>query len=136
MKADTSSKSLMRGWPGLPYVVMIAAAATVAVLIALVAAQTYPAAIVVVLSWTIVAAVAVIGSLAEAARDRLAATILVVWFVTAPVAWFFIRFPLEKSIVTYERLVFGLVGVLGLARLLRSKPNVEPGSQLPKSGLS
>ncbi len=36
-------------------------------------------------------------------------TILLIWFVTTPVASFFIRYPSEKSIITYDRAVFFIV---------------------------
>src|SRR5262245_65977056 len=127
MRADASNNSLMRGRPGLPLLVAIAAAATIVALITLVSAQIYPAATIFILLWAAVAAVAVIGSMDQAARSRAPARILAVWFVTAPVAWVFIRVPIEKAILTYERLVDALVGVFALGRPLRSTRSVAPG---------
>ncbi len=34
---------------------------------------------------------------------------LLVWFVTTPILSFFVRYPLEKSIITYDRAVIGLL---------------------------
>src|SRR5258705_10953932 len=43
-------------------------------------------------------------------------TILVVWFVASPVASFFIRFPYDKSVITFNRAVFALIAGLLLIR--------------------
>jgi hypothetical protein len=118
MTADAFNTSVTHRRLGLQYLLVVAAAASVAALIILVSVQLYGAAIILVLSWATAAIVAAVGTIGETARSRLAAMILVVWFATTPVAWFFIRFPPEKSIVTYERLVFGLVGLLGFSRLV------------------
>src|ERR1044071_5370907 len=54
-------------------------------------------------------AVGIAGSIAAAATVE---TILLVWFVTTPVASFLIRYPLDRSVITFNRIVFGfLVGV-------------------------
>jgi O-antigen ligase len=36
-------------------------------------------------------------------------SVLITWFVTTPLAYFYIRFPVDKSILTYDRAVFALV---------------------------
>ena len=36
-------------------------------------------------------------------------SILITWFATTPLAYFYIRFPVDKSIITYDRAVFALV---------------------------
>src|SRR5262245_1150756 len=36
-------------------------------------------------------------------------TVLLTWFATTPVASFYLRFPLDRSIITYDRLVFFLL---------------------------
>lgn len=38
-------------------------------------------------------------------------TVLVVWFATTPLASFYVRFPIDRSILTYNRVVIGLVVV-------------------------
>src|SRR5215510_4265002 len=46
-------------------------------------------------------------------------TLLVAWFVTTPLLSFYIRFPTDRSILTYNRLVFGLLVVALLVRQTR-----------------
>src|SRR5262249_48269761 len=118
------------------YLVICAAAASTGALIPLVSVQMYPAAVLLVLLWVVAAILCVIRSLDQAANARFAATVLVAWFATTPVAWFFVRFPLEKSIVTYERLVFALVGLLAVGRWFLGKSDVAaPGpGRLERSG--
>jgi O-antigen ligase len=41
-------------------------------------------------------------------------TVLVTWFATTPLASFYLRFPLDRSIITYDRLVFFLLVLLML----------------------
>lgn len=42
-------------------------------------------------------------------------TVLLAWFVTTPLASFYLRFPIDRSIITFDRVVFGfLVAVLFL----------------------
>lgn len=54
-------------------------------------------------------AVGIAGSIATAATIE---TLLLVWFVTTPVASFLIRYPLDRSVITFNRVVFGfLVGI-------------------------
>jgi len=48
-------------------------------------------------------------------------SILVVWFVASPVASFFIRFPYDKSVITFNRLVFALIAGLLLIRTLTGR---------------
>src|ERR1051325_3989938 len=36
-------------------------------------------------------------------------SVLLTWFVTTPIAYFYIRFPVDKSIITYDRAVFALI---------------------------
>lgn len=36
-------------------------------------------------------------------------SLLITWFVTTPIAYFYIRFPVDKSVITYDRAVFALV---------------------------
>jgi hypothetical protein len=119
MAAHASTNTVVRRRPGLMYLIMMAAAASVAACIALVSARMYAPLTGLTMLWGLAAAVAAVGSMDEAARSRMAAVTLVIWFATTPVAWFFVRFPFEKSIITYERLVFGLVGLLSLSRFMR-----------------
>jgi hypothetical protein len=107
---------------------MMAAVASIAASIGLVSARMYAPVTVLTLLWGLAALVAAIGSMDDAARSKTAAVTLVIWFATTPVAWFFIRFPFEKSIVTYERLVFGLVGLLSLSRFMRWRSRAAPGT--------
>ncbi|HYV02973.1 MAG TPA: hypothetical protein VFB82_00205, partial [Blastocatellia bacterium] len=43
-------------------------------------------------------------------------TIIVIWFAASPVASFYVRFPYDKSILTFNRAVFLLIAVLVLIR--------------------
>src|SRR4030095_2636416 len=43
-------------------------------------------------------------------------TIILVWFATTPLASFYVRFPTDRSIVTYNRLVFALVVIMLLVK--------------------
>jgi hypothetical protein len=61
--------------------------------------------------------------------DVSVSTILVAWFAATPIASFFIRFPYDKSIITFNRGVFALIGVL-----LLIKTRTEPGSSAIASG--
>jgi hypothetical protein len=49
--------------------------------------------------------------------DVSVSTILVAWFVATPIASFFIRFPYDKSIITFNRGVFALIAGLLLIRI-------------------
>jgi O-antigen ligase len=120
--AANASNTLQRRSPSLTILVIGAASASIAVLAALVCAQMYAQATVLVLAWGVVALVAAIGSIDDALRSKIAADTLVIWFATAPVAWYFIRFPFAKSIITYERLVFGLVGFIAIGSLMEWLP--------------
>ena len=51
-------------------------------------------------------------------------TIIVTWFAASPVASFYVRFPYDKSILTFNRAVFLLIAVLVL---IRSKGAVRSG---------
>ena len=49
-------------------------------------------------------------------------TVLLGWFATTPIVSFFLRYPLDRSIITYDRVVFGfLVAML----LLESRPALK-----------
>jgi hypothetical protein len=135
MTANASGESVVRQSPRLIYLLVAAAAASVSGLIVLVSARIYWAAVILVLAWCIVAVGLAVTVMHDRLRRRIAAKILIAWFATAPFAWFFIRFPAQKSIVTYERLVFGLVALLALLgtrrgsiRLLRLKDEVQTGN--------
>ncbi len=39
-------------------------------------------------------------------------TLLLAWFITTPLASFYLRFPTDRSIITYSRVVFGLLVVM------------------------
>ncbi len=49
--------------------------------------------------------------------------VLLAWFATTPLASFYLRFPLDRSIITYNRVVFGLLVVMLFieARLVLSR---------------
>ncbi|MFP5262439.1 MAG: O-antigen ligase family protein [Blastocatellia bacterium] len=57
-----------------------------------------------------------------------AESILITWFATTPLAYFYIRFPIDKSIITYDRAVFALVAVIILGRSVRSGPRAGAAS--------
>ncbi|HVG21759.1 MAG TPA: hypothetical protein VNI02_22175, partial [Blastocatellia bacterium] len=66
------------------------------------------------------AAAAAILSVAFILSARLSVeSVLITWFATTPLAYFYIRFPVDKSIITYDRAVFALIVVMLLARLRR-----------------
>ena len=46
--------------------------------------------------------------------------VLVGWFVTTPLASFYLRVPLERSIITYDRVVFGLMIVMLILKWRRA----------------
>jgi hypothetical protein len=56
-------------------------------------------------------------------------TILVAWFAATPIASFFIRFPYDKSIITFNRGVFALIGGL---LLIRTKTEPESSAKASK----
>lgn len=47
-------------------------------------------------------------------------TLLIVWFATTPLLSFYIRFPTDRSILTYNRVVFGLLIVALIAKQTRA----------------
>jgi O-antigen ligase len=58
-------------------------------------------------------------------------SILIAWFITTPVASFFVRYPLEKSIITYDRAVVGLVIIMLLWKYrVRSRENHGAQNQI------
>ncbi|HYL98911.1 MAG TPA: O-antigen ligase family protein [Blastocatellia bacterium] len=73
-----------------------------------------------------------IATVLVAARGRLrenthflAFILLLVWFVTTPIASFYVRYPEERSLVTYDRLMVSALVVLLLLTYVRPvRPNV------------
>jgi O-antigen ligase len=115
--AANATNTLGRRRPGLPFLVVSAACATTVALLWLVPARMYAPATVLALGWGLAALVSAIGSIDDTLRNKVAANSLLFWFATAPFAWYFIRFPFAKSIVTFERLVFGVVGFIAIGSL-------------------
>src|SRR5215471_6570340 len=37
--------------------------------------------------------------------------LLLFWFATSPIASYYLRFPIERSIITYDRVVFGSIAI-------------------------
>ena len=56
-------------------------------------------------------------------------TVLVVWFVTAPLASFYVRFPIDRSILTYNRVVIALAVVMVLLNSVYKGVLTETGSE-------
>ncbi|HKA23043.1 MAG TPA: O-antigen ligase family protein [Blastocatellia bacterium] len=60
-------------------------------------------------------------------------TVMLAWFVTTPVASFYLRYPLDRSIITYDRLIFFLLLLLMLigtrSIFFDSFPDVRAKSQ-------
>lgn len=56
-------------------------------------------------------------------------TVLVTWFATTPLASFYVRFPTDRSILTYNRLVFALVVVMLLVKSGYTALAKEPASE-------
>jgi hypothetical protein len=48
-------------------------------------------------------------------------SILITWFVTTPLAYFYIRFPVDKSIITYDRAIFALILLMLLWKSYRAR---------------
>ena len=46
-------------------------------------------------------------------------SVLIFWFATAPLASFYVRFPLDKSIITYNRAIIALVVIMLLVKPLK-----------------
>src|SRR5215471_2781543 len=125
--AATNTNALARSRPALTILVAAAASASIAILAGLVSARMYAPATILVLLWGLVAFVATIGSIDDTIRNRIAANTLLIWFAAAPVAWYFIRFPFAKSIVTFERLVFGLVAFIAVGSMIGWPPRYYHG---------
>lgn len=60
--------------------------------------------------------------------------ILLGWFATTPIASFFIRYPLDRSIVTYNRLVFGLLVLVLLLEWRAELRESAPAAAFSSSG--
>ncbi len=50
-------------------------------------------------------------------------SLLVFWFFTSPVASFYLRYPLERSIITYDRAMITLAAIVALFKWLDEKPS-------------
>lgn len=74
-------------------------------------------------------ATAALGAAVLVAGPISVQTVLVTWFATAPLASFYFRFPVDRSIVTYNRLVFALVVVMLLVKTGYSALTTEPASE-------
>ncbi|HEX8186141.1 MAG TPA: O-antigen ligase family protein [Blastocatellia bacterium] len=66
-------------------------------------------------------------------------SILITWFVTTPLAYFYIRFPVGKSLITYDRAVFALVVLMlvwNMRRVSRARDSEisDRKSQIRHSG--
>jgi O-antigen ligase len=75
----------------------------------------------------ILAAAALVAGLLVAVPISVQA-VLITWFATAPLASFYIRFPTDRSIVTYDRAVFALVVLMLLLKSF-SAATAQPASQ-------
>ena len=67
-----------------------------------------------------------LSSIAEAPIESL----LVLWFATTPLVSFYIRFPQDRSVITYDRIVFALVTVLLLVKWRRGAAKTRSELQL------
>ena len=72
-----------------------------------------------------------LSSIAQSPIDLL----LVLWFVTTPLASFYIRFPQDRSVITYDRIVFALVTVLLLVKWRRGAA-IRPNASQPRPFLT
>ncbi|HSB09026.1 MAG TPA: O-antigen ligase family protein [Blastocatellia bacterium] len=73
-----------------------------------------------------IAAATVLGAAFMVVANVSVEAILVTWFITTPIASFFIRVPLDRSIITYNRTVFGL---LIIVLLLRRRSSMQDASK-------
>jgi len=62
--------------------------------------------------------------------------VLVAWFVTTPLASFYLRVPLERSIITYDRVVFGVMIVMAILNWRRTDSGNSKVSALQRSRIS
>ena len=59
-------------------------------------------------------------------------TVLLAWFATTPLASFFVRYPTDRSILTFNRAVFGLLAIVLLSRWVREasiKSEIDANAQ-------
>ena len=75
-----------------------------------------------------IAAATVMCAIIVVAANVTIESILVAWFVTTPVASFFIRVPVDRSIITYDRVVFGLLVVVLLLKWRGTTQSASPKS--------
>ena len=62
-------------------------------------------------------------------------TVLIVWFVTTPLASFYVRFPIDRSILTYNRVVIALVVVILLLNSVYTTVSTTTGSETESPSL-
>ncbi|MFY9609539.1 MAG: O-antigen ligase family protein [Blastocatellia bacterium] len=58
-------------------------------------------------------------------------SLLILWLATTPLASFYLRFPQERSILTYDRAVFALIGLMLLMKWRRMAANHLDGFPTP-----
>src|SRR5262245_4705489 len=61
--------------------------------------------------------------------------VLLAWFVASPIASFYVRFPIDKSIVTFNRAVFAVLIVMLWIKPPRSSALMEPRFLEPEASL-
>ena len=62
-------------------------------------------------------------------------SILIAWFVTSPLASFYVQFPREKTLITYDRAVFALAALMVIAKCwtgASERVSDETGKPMPK----
>jgi len=57
-------------------------------------------------------------------------SVLIFWFATAPLASFYVRFPLDKSIITYNRAIIVLIVAMLMVKSRTEERKGQPGMRL------
>ncbi|HXG65974.1 MAG TPA: O-antigen ligase family protein [Blastocatellia bacterium] len=109
--------------PGVERPVLVAALAGVALAAVMCAASHYAMA---------AATAACAIALGFTISGRLpATTLLIAWFALTPIASFFVRVPLEKSLLTFDRIVFACLPLALIFNFLKRRRTVETNAPLP-----
>ncbi len=82
----------------------------------------------------ILAAAALAASLLVARAISVQA-VMITWFATAPLASFYVRFPTDRSIVTYDRAVFALVVVMLLVKSFTKATTQTASRPFPRNAV-
>lgn len=95
------------------------------------------------LAWCSAAGILGFASVAVSVRDASGwrnnlRTLLIVWFTSTPALSYFVRYPINRSLLTFDRLVVfvGALLVLSAVLRLRNAPSVNAEADVPASALA